>query len=279
MRRALAAAAVIAAALTGCAAPAPALPGGITASVFETRFDAALRQLQIRISNDSGSSFQVVAATLESDLYIGEARFERPQRVPAGSARDLPVQLGEAECDPSGDSSTIILEFESATGAPGRASIDLGSPAILAAAHERDCLRAAVEQVATIAPPASLVWAPGSGAPAVLEFTVTPTGAGGSVSIQSVGNTTLVGVVDEAGNRATPLTIGLVIGGASPATVIRVGIEPARCDPHAIAEDKQGTHFPFAVTVADGPAGELRVPVGDDVRAEIYAFVTDYCAR
>lgn len=275
MRRFAAWGVAIAALLGGCAAPGPGLPDGVSATVFETRFDAALRQVQLRVVNDSDAAIRVLTASLESALYLEPAIFDRPQSIPAGSARDLPVPLGEAQCDPAGGESSIILEFETPTGT-GFATIALGSPAILATAHERDCLVAAVERLATIAPPTTVEWTPGAGEPAVLEFAVIPTGEPGILTISSVGATTLLGVVDEDGNRATPVAVGLLVDEESGASTIRVRIEPARCDPHAIAEDKQGTHFPFAVD-ADGRSGEIRIVASAGVRAEIYRYVTDYC--
>ncbi len=59
---------------------------------------------------------------------------------------------------------------------------------------------------------------------------------------------------------------------------VRLGIRPARCDPHAVAEDKVGTLIPLRVTVA-GRDGVLKVGAGAQLRGRIYDFITSACGR
>lgn len=53
---------------------------------------------------------------------------------------------------------------------------------------------------------------------------------------------------------------------------------PARCDPHALAEDKVGTLFPVHVR-ADGlgPDASYDLPLDDGTRAELRGFWSTYC--
>lgn len=263
--------------LGGCAPTPPSLPVGVTVTIFETRFDAALRQVQLRVTNDSGAPLTVLRAELDSSRFVTPAVFERSQTVPSGSARDLPVTLGDAVCGDSPPSDSVRLEFELDNTSRGSVLLDVADTAILEAITERECRIAAVATHATIVPPESAQWTAGAGQPAVLDFRVIPTGAPGTLTIVDVDNTTLLGLVDETGARVTPLTVGLVIDSDSEPAVIRVRVVPARCDPHAVAEDKQGTQFAFAVETSDGPQGQVRVAVSDKVRQSIYAFFADYC--
>ncbi|MCY1242619.1 hypothetical protein D9M72_555900 [compost metagenome] len=54
-------------------------------------------------------------------------------------------------------------------------------------------------------------------------------------------------------------------------------IRPARCDPHAVAEDKVGTLLPLRVD-AGGRQGVLKVAAGAVLKARIYEFATAACA-
>ncbi len=282
MRPAAAALVVALLALTACAAQLTS-PPGLSAEVFETRFDPPLGQLHLRVVNESPQSVRVLSAELDSPAYPDSTGFTRPQTVPSGAARDLPVPLGPPAC-PGGDPASVLADtsvrvmVERPDGSAEEVSLPVVDIGILAATLERDCRGEALAAHAELAPPPALTWTPGTGATATLEFTVTPTGAAGAATINSVGPTTLLGIVDAAGARATPLTLDLVIDAETTPFVLPVRIVPARCDPHAIAEDKQGTLIPFDVATSEGAAGQVRIAVSDEVRAQIYAFVTDFCA-
>jgi hypothetical protein len=265
--------------LAGCA-PTPVAPPGIAASVVETRFDAALGQVQLRVTNGSDHPLTIVSAALVSDRYPDSTPFDRGQTVPPGSARDLPVLLGPARCGPeataSDDAARVIVTLEDGRTAQSR--LPLGDDAILAAANERDCRIESVRAHADIVPPDALVWTPGAARAATLTFSVVPTGAAGTLTILSANPTALLGLVDASGERVTPRALNLVIDAQSAPMTFDLGIVPARCDAHAIAEDKQGTLMPFDISTSDGADGQVRIAVPDAVRTEIYDYVTDYCA-
>ena len=78
-----------------------------------------------------------------------------------------------------------------------------------------------------------------------------------SLTINGVGETTLLA---EAPQAPWPHSVALRAGG--PPVELRLGIRPARCDPHAVAEDKVGTLLPLRVSVA-GREGVLKIDAGD----------------
>ena len=102
---------VVALLLGGCSAPVVALPEGISVSVRQTRFDGPLRQVQLVVANASGQPFEVVSAELRSTRFETAVRFDRPQTVPDGSFRDLPVRLPGATCADGLPTDEIALEF------------------------------------------------------------------------------------------------------------------------------------------------------------------------
>lgn len=263
--------------LGGCSAPVAALPDGISVSVRQTRFDGPLRQVQLVVANASGDSFDVVSADLRSTRFESTVSFDRPQTVPDGSFRDLPVKLPEATCAEGSPSDEIVLNFVTADGLAGSAVLPIDDVAILEAISTEDCVIAAVADVVMITPPETAEWMPGAHAPVTLDFAALPTGSAGRVTVLSVGATTLFAHVDERGERIVATPVDLTFDAESPATGIPIRLEPSRCDPHAIAEDKKGTLLPFAIEVGSA-TGTIEIAVDAAVRASLYDYVADWCA-
>ena len=97
--------------------------------------------------------------------------------------------------------------------------------------------------------------------------------AAGTVRNDRVGDTTLI-----SPTTGTDWPVGLTVDAASPPRTISLELRPARCDPHAIAEDKRGAVLPVTVRTDAGPAGTYNLAAGDALRREIYAWVTASCA-
>ena len=89
----LLAATVVVIALAGCAPAPAALPHDVTVSVFQNRFDYSARKLQLKVTNGTDTALTVTRATFQSTRFVEPAVWDRPQRIPAGGARDLSVQL------------------------------------------------------------------------------------------------------------------------------------------------------------------------------------------
>ena len=93
------------------------------------------------------------------------------------------------------------------------------------------------------------------------------------MTIASIAGTTLVA---ESAESPWPRNIRIVQG--APRIELRLRIRPARCDPHAVAEDKVGTLLPLNVSVG-GREGQLKIAAGTALRGQIYDFVTSACAQ
>ena len=96
--------------------------------------------------------------------------------------------------------------------------------------------------------------------------------------IESIGGTVLLSVVDGDGQRRSSIPIDARVSPGAR-TAVPVTVAPARCDPHAIAEDKQGTRFPVTVHLDGraGPAITIIVAADDDVRSGVYAAIRQAC--
>jgi hypothetical protein len=265
--------------LSGCAPTTPAdLPEGVTVSVFQTRFDYGIRQLELKVSNATNEPLTITRAALDSNRFASEAVWDRPQTVPAGAARDLKVLLAVPVCDGAAPTDIVALEFTLSSGESGSARVipsDEGGR--LDAISAEDCLSVSVAHHVALNPPATVEWMPGAHAPATLNFSVEPTTAAGSLTVHFVSGTVLLSLVDPLGQPVYQQDLELRFDASTPASVIPLRVIPGRCDPHAIAEDKRGTFFAFEVSTSDNTAGRLFVGVSDDVRATLYEFYADYC--
>ena len=265
--------------LTGCATSPSALPENVTVSVFQNRFDYSLRQLQIKVSNGTDAAVTVTSAILDSTRWTTPATWDRPQEIPAGGARDLRVQLGEADCAADELVDTVALELTLADGTTRSGSIvPTDETGRLEAVYADDCLGEAVAAIAAVTAPDAVTWTPGARGPMTVDLTVTPTGADGTLTIHQAKGTVLLSLVDEGGVRVTALPLERVVDASAGAGGIHLLIEPGRCDPHAVAEDKRGTFLPLDVSTSDGRSGTIYVAMSDAVRLSIYEFVADYCA-
>ena len=116
---------------------------------------------------------------------------------------------------------------------------------------------------------------------AVMTLTITPRstpgtanpGSAGTLTINWIDRTTLLG---EDQSAPWPRSVSVQAGGGSQR--YRLGIRPARCDAHAVAEDKVGTLLPLRVS-AGGRDGLLKVDAGALLRGRIHDFVTAACGR
>jgi hypothetical protein len=116
---------------------------------------------------------------------------------------------------------------------------------------------------------------------AVLTLAITPRsipgavnpGAMGTLTINRIDGTTLL---EEDQSGPWPRSVSVHAGGANQR--FRLGIRPARCDPHAVADDKVGTLLPLRVSVG-GRDGVLKIDAGALLRGRIHDFVSTACGR
>ena len=266
--------------LSGCAAAAgqAALPAGITVSVFQNRFDYSLRQLELKVTNGTNAAITVTSAAFASTRFATPATWDSPQLVPDGSARDLKVQLTDPVCDTAPPKDSVVIEFTLEDGTSGTATvIPTDEQGRVDAINEEDCLGVSVATIAAITAPASIQWAAGAHAPASLGISVVPTGAKGSLTLHYAKGTVLFSLIDAATGQPHDVPLDRVVDANTGASVIPLALVPARCDPHAIEEDKRGTFFPLDVETGDGRSGTIYVAVDDDVRRSLYEFYAGYC--
>lgn len=76
----------------------------------------------------------------------------------------------------------------------------------------------------------------------------------------------------------SPYPLGVTLTPSSVAErAITIPIVPARCDPRAVQEDKRGTVFTLEIGL-DGERQTIELYGGDDMRGDILAWVSEWCA-
>ena len=279
----------------------PAFP--VTAEINQLRDNYSKQIVSIELTNTSDTVLTVRAARLHSALFSAGISWQASPaglQLPPGQTKSLPAQLPAPVCEAAGRDEaapTVALQLvlpqrpgpESAS--PGSGSPESGPPesgpeetlpasdpfGVLTRNNAEMCLAQAADAVAGFRLDPGLEVA-ADGRTAVVRLLVTPREArpgadAGSLTLVSIDGTTLLA---EAASVPWPRNVPVLTGSASQE--VRLGIRPARCDPHAVAEDKVGTLLPLRVTVA-GRDGILKVDAGPLLRGRIYDFVTAACTR
>lgn len=260
--------------LTGCSAPeADALPDGVRFEVMQGRTDYTSGTLVLRVVNDSPESLTVSNAVLSWPGFADPAEWTKTTEIDAGRTVDLRTAVPAPDCDSTADelpdpSLSVGFGNDSTVSATPLDPLDT-----LTRLHDTGCVSVLVDRTTAVSLTGPLV-IDGSGADAIarLGLRFTPTGEHGTVRLSSVSSTPLL--APENGSQDWPLS--LTVTAASGVQSVELGIRPARCDPHAIAEDKIGTVLVLSVDV-EGVEGTYRYPVDDATRDALYGFVKTVC--
>ncbi|ASN22222.1 hypothetical protein [Arthrobacter sp. YN] len=261
--------------------PSSGNPGPITVEVNQSRDQYGKQAILLQLTNTTDSPLTVAGARLRSTLFEGdifwdpsEGTLELPPRQP----KSLPAALPGATCEASGDASPE-LKATITYAAPGKEPVEGNADAsdpfgVLTRNAGELCLATEAAAVAVMALDPTLEVA-ADGRTAVVRLVITPATPGGSaksLTIESVDGTTLLA---ETPSDPWPRNVTIAPGDATRELALH--IRPARCDPHAVAEDKVGTLLPLRVTVG-GRQGLVKIAASNELRGRIYDFVTAACA-
>ncbi|GAA1819820.1 hypothetical protein [Agromyces neolithicus] len=268
--------AIVTVGLAACAAPsAPAgVPDGITAELRQGRFDVEARQLVVHVENGSPSPLDVDRLTVTAPVFAQPLEHDRSFDLSAGQGIDIRIDLPDPQCG-SGEGEPRVDLRGRIGDQPFMGVVAPTDPFdTLERIGATDCLTASVDAVAAITLPEHLrTTGDGAAKRAWIDVVLTPEPTGdASFTVDVVHGTTLLNAED---GPEWPLALDVAAGG-EPITV-PLAVRPARCDAHAIADDKRGTILPFEITTSDGLTGRIDRSSGDTLQAELYDYVTERC--
>lgn len=254
--------------------PGDGLPEGLVVTVRQGRLDAPQGRLVLHFENP-GEPVTVTSLEFRSPALEPGMRRDDPFELGAHDALDIRLDLTGSRCDGDPEAAEVEVRVRTADGAERSGTISPEDPfGTMARIADADCLSESVSAVAAITPPEHLrTEGAGTAQRAWIDVRVEPrTDGTGTLRLDAVSATTLLGA---EGGVDWPL--GLDVATGDPPSTIELAVRPARCDAHALADDKRGTILPFTVATGDGREGRLDVPSGDVLKAELYAYYAERC--
>jgi len=261
---------------SGCTARSE--PSSITVDVTQGRTDRDGRVIVMDVTNTGTTAIELVTARLDTPQFAEPAVWERGTTLDPGRTVSLRAQLAAPVCPvPATPQPTVTVGYRDAEGyehtvtAPPTQSIGT-----LAMIEKDDCVAVLAARRADIRVADTVTWTPGAHRAAELRMLVSPTGDGALEIVEARG-TVLLGLDDGTGSAVQSVPIGITADAAHGNQEFTLHLLPNRCDRHAIAEDKRGTLMTLALRFDDGTEGVAYFRPSDEVKASLYAFVTDLC--
>jgi len=268
--------------------------GPITVEVNQSRDQYGKQAILLQLTNTTESPVTVTGAQLRSALFEGVISWKPSEgslELPPHQPKSLPTALPPAVCQSSEAASPELnatVLYSAPNMEPAEEVTNATDPfGVLTRNSGELCIATVAASVASIALDPGLEVS-ADGGTAVVRLVITPTtpstrAAPAAPSTQATPGEDPHSLVIEAFEETTLLaqsptapwpqniTVGLT------PQVLPLTIRPARCDPHAVAEDKVGTLLPLRVAVGDRK-GLLKIAAPNDLRGKIYDFVTAACA-
>ncbi|WP_438855000.1 hypothetical protein [Agromyces sp. M3QZ16-3] len=250
------------------------LPDGLSVTVQQGRLDVPQGRLVVHVEN-TGDPVTVTSLSVHSPALEPGMDRDEPFELGAGDAIDIRLDLPGSVCDGDPTAIEVDLRVSGADGTERAGTVEPDDPFdTMARIADADCLAESVAAVAAIELPERLrTTGTGADRRAWIDVTVAPAASGdGTLSIDRVSATTLIG--NEEGQD---WPIGIDVDAGDEPVDVALAVRPARCDAHALADDKRGTILPFTVATGDGREGRLEIPSGADLKADLYAYYAERC--
>jgi hypothetical protein len=248
------------------------LPEGVVMHIDQSRVERKGREVFLRVENNTRRTITVEAFRLTSPRF-DDVSWTGSEDIGATYETDLEFDLPRGRCGTDIDAE-VTLTYRIGDGelrtSTGTADDTYGSAALFA---DRDCAETTLTRAADMSVGAPEVTGVGRDSVLRLPVTMTPTGATDDVSFTGFGSTPLFRQHEDS-----PVGVDVPLGPDDPPAELVMSVVPARCDPHALAEDKVGTLFGVGV---DAPGLEedttFFLPLTKVQRSAFLAFFRSNC--
>ncbi len=248
-----------------------ALPDGMTTFADQSRIQRQTRTAYVRLLRPSDRPMTITRAAFSSPRF-GTVRWRGQETFTRETDLTFDVPLGR--CGDGGDI-TVSLTYTIGDGDPRTSRTTTRDRyGAVAAMLDRDCAQRVLAQAARLSLGTVRVRGTGRQAVLVLPVTFTPTGRRSDVSFGGFESTVLF---DVTGGSPTPDQRPQRLDPQEPLSVA-LRLAPARCDAHALAEDKVGTLIGVRVVAPDvADRTSFYLPIGAERRAQLHRFYAAAC--
>ncbi len=258
------------------------LGAALTVEVAQARTDRVARVVELRVRNAGPADVTVVEGRLTTATTGAPAVTGKQREVRGGTTRAMRAPLAAPVCPhvatgTSGTDPAPVVELDVVDDAGRTGTVRLvpsDATDDLRRVHGEDCAAAAVAAGLEVALDDDLgTRREGDALVADLVLRVRPVPGGPHVRLVQVGGTTLLRPAAGPGPWAVD------VASARPPADGRVvlPVVPARCDVHAIAEDKRGTVFGVRAVVEGVPQPEWYVAAPPALLGALHRFVREAC--
>jgi hypothetical protein len=247
------------------------LPSGVVMHVDQTRLERKTRHVFVRVENDTKRSLTVTGFVLTSPRFA-HVTWKGDESMAPGEQSDLEFTMPPGRCGESVDASvrlTYLLGDSGERESVGKADDPYQAIGLML---DRDCARNTLAEAADLEVGTPTI--DGSGPSSVLRLPImlTPTGKRDDVRFGGFESTPLFRQADDS-----PVGVDEPISSKQPTRIV-MSVVPARCDPHALAEDKVGRLFGMRVMAPGLPADSwFYLPLDHDQREAFYAYFRARC--
>ncbi|RIJ77736.1 hypothetical protein D1871_05715 [Nakamurella silvestris] len=232
------------------------------------------RKMNVVITNSSTADLDILTADLTSGYLQKAVEPYRDGTVRAGAALALAFTLPAAICTPGATADpSVTIRYRSAGVEGTMTVVPVDTYGALEDVHRTDCAVDEIASLATLSFADELKVVDRDGtSTALLSLTLTPKATDRTLVVTELERTTLL----VPAGTATWKPQGLNNSHGKPVTV-DLEVIPARCDPHAVAEDKRGTFLGTHVTVDGQELPVVFTEIPQHTKGLIYQYVSDYC--
>ncbi|MFC8191201.1 hypothetical protein ACFUMH_05995 [Cellulomonas sp. NPDC057328] len=259
-----------------------AVVDALSVEVGQARTDRLARVVELRVRNAGPVDVRVVEGRLTTATTHPPAVTDRAREVRAGATRAMRAALAPPVCpddatDAAATDPQAVVELD-VVDAAGRAGTVRLTPTDgtdeLRRIHGEDCAARAVASGLALTLDETLATRrEGDALVADLVLRVRAVPGGPHVRVHEVGGTTLLRPAGALGAWA----VGIDSAAPPPDGRVVLAVVPARCDLHAIAEDKRGTVLGVRAVVDGVPQPETYVAASPALRGALHAFVLEAC--
>ena len=244
------------------------LSGELSAYLGQSSRDVALDRFQVWIRNGLDQTVRPRRVVYHDDLLSRSEQAGRLRPIPSGSYRGYTLDLIEPRCHAKGTRPAVVtvdygtdevtIPVEDETHVTGRWA-------------EERCAELAIDRVAALEWTGVRVEGSGKKAIGLFQLTATPTGKGGSFTLDTVTGTPLY-----TSAEGDAFEVHQKVTGTGAPVTMELRARPARCDIHAFGAASGGTTFFVNVTIGGEPA-QIRLAMSPEVTDQTFAYAGEVC--